>query len=415
MKHKKSPIANLPHGIAVAKADNGNGGEYWCVSAGKKFTGGKTIRKYFPNLEGAREWIFGPEVEEIKAVLPGGIVALEKDAGTAIFALTPAQINEATNAFRRLENYNLSLTEAISIAISHSRPEAGAIAFPAAITLFLRHPRKRPLASSTADAYRNSINLLAADFPKKVVHDVSKTDIEEFLVDDEWEPSTQAHHLRNLRVFFGWAVKAGRTGFNPTDEVPEPVNDKEPIALSSEEAARLLVAAELHAEMLPGIVLGLFGGLRTSEIRRLDWREIGEREIEIKPGKTKTRRRRMVTVSETLKAWLAVCRKASGPIVPDDWRVGFEKVIGAAGYQVGPIREGKKSLPPWPRNAMRHSFGSYYFALHRNETATAAEMGNSPAMVFAHYRRVFPAQEVEAFWALRPSKRQSKRKISKQR
>jgi hypothetical protein len=29
-------------------------------------------------------------------------------------------------------------------------------------------------------------------------------------------------------------------------------------------------------------------------------------------------------------------------------------------------------------NVLRHAFGSYHFALHRNENLTAAEMGNSP-------------------------------------
>jgi hypothetical protein len=41
-----------------------------------------------------------------------------------------------------------------------------------------------------------------------------------------------------------------------------------------------------------------------------------------------------------------------------------------------------------PRNALRHSFGSYHYALHKNENLTAAEMGNSPSIVFRHYHAV---------------------------
>ena len=54
-------------------------------------------------------------------------------------------------------------------------------------------------------------------------------------------------------------------------------------------------------------------------------------------------------------------------------------------------------------NILRHTFGSYHFALHRNENLTAAEMGNSPAMVFRHYRAVVTSKAAARFWNLLPS------------
>jgi hypothetical protein len=44
----------------------------------------------------------------------------------------------------------------------------------------------------------------------------------------------------------------------------------------------------------------------------------------------------------------------------------------------------KAGFSEWPQNAIRHTFGTYHFSLHRNENLTAAELGNAPAVVERH-------------------------------
>jgi len=56
----------------------------------------------------------------------------------------------------------------------------------------------------------------------------------------------------------------------------------------------------------------------------------------------------------------------------------------------------------WLQNVMRHSFGSYFYAKTKNENLTAAEMGNSPAMVFRHYPALVRAEEVVTWWQIMP-------------
>jgi hypothetical protein len=58
----------------------------------------------------------------------------------------------------------------------------------------------------------------------------------------------------------------------------------------------------------------------------------------------------------------------------------------------------------WPHNAPWHSFRSYFFGKVTNENLTAAEMGNSPAMVFKHYRAVVRPETVEACWNILPKR-----------
>jgi hypothetical protein len=53
---------------------------------------------------------------------------------------------------------------------------------------------------------------------------------------------------------------------------------------------------------------------------------------------------------------------------------------------------------------MRHSFASYHLAKHRNENQTAQEMGNSPQMIYGHYRELVRPVDAEAFFAIVPAK-----------
>ena len=52
-----------------------------------------------------------------------------------------------------------------------------------------------------------------------------------------------------------------------------------------------------------------------------------------------------------------------------------------------------------------HSFGSYLYALKKDENHVASQMGNSPDAIFAHYRRPIPASKVTDFWAIEPAKK----------
>ncbi len=98
---------------------------------------------HFPTLDKARKWIFG-DAQQQKAAA-GSLLELKARAGTAVFELSSAQVNEAINAFKRLGKVKMSLTEAVDFAIKHSRPDAGVISVEEAIEKALETKRsKRP-------------------------------------------------------------------------------------------------------------------------------------------------------------------------------------------------------------------------------------------------------------------------------
>jgi integrase len=155
--------------------------------------------------------------------------------------------------------------------------------------------------------------------------------------------------------------------------------------------------------MLPALAIGLFAGLRRSELFALDWSEIDRehRTIEVKGIKAKTRQRRLASVADNLLAWLNPRRKTSGAICP-------ERNIDVFSERLHQLAV-KAEINPWPHNAMRHSFASYFLGKTKDENLTASEMGNSPEVIIKHYRALVREADVTRYWHLAPENVQGDR------
>lgn len=101
--------------------------------------------------------------------------------------------------------------------------------------------------------------------------------------------------------------------------------------------------------------------------------------IEVKGRKAKTRQRRIVQMSDNLSVWLNLATCPHGPVAPPRNIDVFSEQLRLLAEDAG--------ITPWPHNALRHSFGSYFLARTKDENLTASEMGNSPGVVIKHYRR----------------------------
>src|SRR5205823_787332 len=136
-----------------------------------------------------------------------------------------------------------------------------------------------------------------------------------------------------------------------------------------------------------------FAGVRAAEMEKLDWSEIDfeSGHIEIRAAKSKTRKRRLIPISDNLAAWIRPVAKLRGPVVPTQLRKQFDAVKARA------------KLQDWPQNAMRHSYGSYRLAQCQDAARVSLEMGNSPQMIFDHYRELVKPKQSERFWNIRPA------------
>ena len=62
----------------------------------------------------------------------------------------------------------------------------------------------------------------------------------------------------------------------------------------------------------------------------------------------------------------------------------------------------------WKRNALRHSYISYRVAEKQDVAKVSLEAGNSPQMIFQHYRELVQPKEAKAWFAIGP--KEDKRK-----
>ena len=152
-------------------------------------------------------------------------------------------------------------------------------------------------------------------------------------------------------------------------------------------------------------------GLRTAEIRRLDWSEINltERHIEIKASKAKTAARRLAPITDNLAAWLAPYAKTSGKLTDfESWWNQFSKVAAAVVEQRKEVAKAQHKDPSsvrkftWKHNALRHSFCSYRLAVIKNAAQVALEAGNSPQMIFSNYRQLVTEAEAAKWFGVVP-------------
>jgi len=161
--------------------------------------------------------------------------------------------------------------------------------------------------------------------------------------------------------------------------------------LSPRQIARLLQVCS--SELVPYIAICAFAGLRPSEAERLDWRDIHLEagQIEVKARNAKTRRHRLVPIQRNLKEWLSLYRRNTGRVIFS--RRKFRDAYRKAGFV------------KWPLDVMRHSFGTYRLPILKSAEALALEMGNSPDVIFRHYRRVTDDATADAYFRISPADR----------
>ena len=99
--------------------------------------------------------------------------------------------------------------------------------------------------------------------------------------------------------------------------------------------------------MIPYLAIGLFAGVRPLEIQRLQQQDITDQYIEITAANAKTRKRRLVSLSNNLKAWL----RLGGDLPPINKPKRLSRILQKAGLE-------------WKPDIMRHSYASYHLALH---------------------------------------------------
>jgi integrase len=220
---------------------------------------------------------------------------------------------------------------------------------------------------------------------------VTPSDIHDFLTSLKLEPRTVNNHRTAISNLFTFARLKNFVAkdYRPLEEVPEFKEPIKPVPILTPQQMRALLE-NVSDEFLPYLAIAAFGGLRQSEIERLEWTHVGPKYIKVPPASHRVKSTRLVPIQPNLSRWLAICRKLEGKVLP--FKNPTNQLVSLC--QKAGIKQ--------KHNMLRHSFGSYRLAIVEDASKVAFEMGNSPQMVFRNYREVVTPEEGHAWFGITP-------------
>jgi integrase len=364
------------------------------------YRGGKRERRSFADLNEAKR-----EARIILGQLARDSIQAEN--------LTAAEIESYTVARRMLTPLNMPVHVAVEAFVSARAELAADVTIQDAIRYFnqfnrgvVRREMKDLLeeylaareSSGVSRAYlwliRRNVGNFARFTTGKMLPDLRARDLDDYLGQAQMAPVTKNGIRDHVLTFCRWAI--GR-GYLPRGwrEFEESVVYQIPVTdvaiFTPEEMERLLNTSRGHLAT-PFLAIGAFAGLRSAEIERLDWKNVyfDRGFIEVRADTCKTKARRLVPISDNLRAWLKPFAVPSGPVVP---------YRGVANVHA---RLAKRAGVEWKKNALRHSFVSYRLAATNDGAKTALEAGHDQGILFKHYRELVLPQAAEKWFAIMP-------------
>jgi integrase len=336
----------------------------------------------------------------------------------AIEALKPTGVPLEIAAMQFAEAFKLLQGESLLEAVRYYMKRAAAIRSKKTVPEIIGEMIKAKEADLVSDVYRKDLKGRLGRFAERFtgsISAVSAGEIEDFLRELRGKDAngketivltgkSRNNYRRAIGTLLNFAVSRGYLckGDLEVDDLAlarEQCGDIE--VFRPDEMGRLLGAAD--ERLIPFLSIGAFAGLRHAEIQRLDWSEVrlDDGFIEVKASKAKTASRRLVPIQENLKLWLTPHKKSAGDIC-DYANMSKQLLWLAADVDKQLKAEDPNASFIWKHNALRHSFISYRVADIQNVAQVALEAGNSPQMIFQHYRELVRPEAAKAWFAIKP-------------
>lgn len=361
---------------------------------------GKRIRKNFATKAEAIQSMADLEIEYAGHSVTSSLqrTRLTPDelasAEAAVSALPGRDISKIARHYLALESRvaakGIDLDGAISFAESHYRSEIQVVSVLNGYQEFIESKASR--AKKTRDHYETCLKLLLKPDPNKSIHSFTISDVEKVLRRYK-NVNSKKTYQRALNTFFDWCVRHHYTLENPCsrlDKIEGEITEINVLALK--EVKRLLFAAATYQQGVaaPVVAIGLFAGLRPSEIDELKPSDIVNGLIRVSGGKMRRKLKRSVPVPAVLVKWLEA-HPFKG--VPDGWDSKRRT-----------LRDATKARN-WGQDILRHTSITFQAERDKNEAMTAFNNGTSKQMMDQHYRNLIDDEiAVEKFWDLTPEK-----------
>jgi integrase len=239
---------------------------------------------------------------------------------------------------------------------------------------------------------RTTLNRFAAKFTGPIM-EITGPDVDGWLRSLDISPVTRNAMLRCIKVLFSFAKAQNylpsekATAVELMQQVRVKLDDV--VLFTPEQMMTLLHNAS--PELVPILAIGAFAGIRMAELNRLDWSavDLDRGFIEIRAGQAKTASRRVIPISDNLAAWLAPLPRKGKIVRTPDLQTFLPALARALKID-------------WPRNVLRDSFISYRIAIVQSADQVALEAGNSPSIIFKHYRELTTPNVAEKWFSILP-------------
>ena len=421
------------------------------------WTNGKRSRHVFPTLKAAKT-AAKKKAEELDRGDHGATKLTNADSAAyfrAIELLKPSgaslefAASEFANAVKRLGG--VSLSTVVDYYLRRNVPMEPKLV-PEVVTEMIQLKEADRLSDRYIKQLTYDMNRFTSRFCNRI-GDVRGTEVDAWLRELKVGPRTRNNLRASIQVLFNYAIsrKYLEKDHDEMDAIPLAKDKGGEIEIfTPKEMAELLAVAA--AEQLPFMAISAFAGVRHAEIQRLDWKHVNQAAgiIEIRAGTAKTASRRVIPILPNLAAWLKPHWKEAGPVcsftnMVDQFKDMTRKVnlarraawaaakgisdeeLQAADARAAQRRKeenerqkGRRArgsvLPPgsetaadegwapfaWKHNALRHSFISYRVSETGNVANVSLEAGNSPQMIFQHYKELVQPDAAKAWFAIVP-------------
>lgn len=383
----------------------------------RKFTNERTARDFATDLrrehrEAGEESYLISEGAKRALVL---MVPKVRKRGESLESLL-TDLSGALDALESLRDPNTGkaprLLDAVQDYAKFIKPTLGTEATRDEVELYLEETEKRASTGNIQeDSARDTRNRLKRFLLSKLslqplgffATDAGTRALEKWLDALPVGPTTFNNYRRHLSIFFGWAVKNSKLPRNPCAQIEERrkkrTEEQEAEIITPAEFRSLLLVAQgslagvsederWSPDLLAGVALQGFCGIRAKEMTRLEWKAVDfeEGQVLVSKGQGKTRKGRVIPLPPSCLLWLKGLAGKSGPVVPSEYQ---KKLSGLRAIMRSPSQI-TRTAPGFvssemPNNCLRHSFATYHLALHKNEALTSRLMGNSPGVLRDNY------------------------------
>jgi integrase len=364
--------------------------------------GGKRHRLHFNDMDAARA-----EAEAKACQLSRGDVDAMQFSGRHRL--------EYGRALELVKQFDVPL-DGVALEYSEARKllEDDGVSLIDAARFYARHHghgiRRKPVADAVeallaakarkgvSQVYLADLRYRLGNFAKAFVCDVSALgpdDVALFFEHLQLSAGSHNNYMSTLRTFLAFAQRHGWLSkeVDLLSHVEKRSGKREPVEIfTPNELATILKHAP--PALAPCLALGAFAGLRSAEILRLEWRDVERHPgfIEVAAHKAKTATRRIVPIPENLEKWLATAPRFCAAVCPFTRNHFFKALRTTA----------RNARVKWRHNALRHSFISYRLAEIQDVNRVALEAGNSPQMIFRHYRELATPEQARTWFAITP-------------